>query len=684
MRISRALVSPVLMNRGSAILLPLAVWTVAGMPASISAQESEPTTSVALSAIDSKSPLMVAEFLKGCDLASRAVLSMPADAVAKFCRLKLYNLDNVADIPSIQDFRCVLLRPLRGARDPKDVCFSNSVNLYSNNPLAGMTSFQSVFLGAATDVLFARAQDAVKQDVLELVGKRFCQAGTSVGTSAISVDSLLKESCASLRKFAEPSVEKRYSSPLPSLVGIRASFRKDLLAAPERVELTVSRIRTSLATNKVDTTKRDTQYVSSVYALVAMRVARGLAAQQGAWTVLRSVADSMGLEWVNPDITKAASDNVWQADDLRAFTVAVGIASTLDGAWKGAGETRSLTPSDVVGRSEDIIRTTLVSYNDIKAEGWPAVLRNGKGAWDGLEPKMFATLGALENVGRYVQAFAALPGLEEFRQADAATRRELIEQQASVILPLLIDLVPSKSVDARTRALVAQLAPLSVHLAREDYAAIVTDLIPIAADSILWSKVGVLLPPKAQKALQVASAVALAQDGDAVRAALESAIAPPDRYLAKRVAKEQRRSLWINSYVGLTTGREWLLNGRNFEEGKFAAGIALPIGIEINGGRDGGLLLQLLDLGQVLNYRLGDTATVRRDPPDLKFQTVFSPGVVVVWRPFAFMHRRPYAFLLGASYSPFMRERKIGAATFAQADAFRLSFSLGVDVPVLP
>jgi hypothetical protein len=664
--------------RRRAALVPLILSLLAMAPRAGIAQG--PTArEMAVSAIDSTTPLMVAELREACRITKGAPEATNAGIVQSFCRTPLYRL-TADDVPPVIAFRCAILRPAEVAPEDSiaDPCFAaRQASLHSIVPVGGVAAFESRFLGAATDVLFARAQEALKQDVMELFVKRFCGAtqGTATGTQ-FSVDSLLKESCSSLRAFAEPDPAKRYASPVPGLVAIRASFRKDLLAVPDRVEWMAGRIRVDLASRPGNPTVRDVPYARAVLASSGIHLARALAASQPGGAVLRGLADSLGRAWVGGP--GATWDHVAAAPELLTLTVVTGLASTMDGGWAEGSTGSSLTTSEILRRGDDAIRAATVSVSDSMTLGWPAVLRR----W---QPRVridtLERLPAFRQASKIVQALAGLPTVDELRGATAAERRQLVEQQASALVPLLVDYIAPHLPDPRHREALLQVAPLATHLAGEDYAALVQDV--IRCDSLMFGD-GRLLTPRVARTLNIASSVALAQDGDAMRLAMESAIAPPDRYLAKRVPRDGRNVAWLNAYVGGTVGYERLAARDVRDREAFAGGLALPVGIELTASPGAAFMLQLLDLGQVLNYRFGDTASVKRDPPGLKFTTVFSPGVLLVLRPFPFTKRRPYAFLFGASYSPALRERALGSDRFAPSDAIRLSASFGVDVPILP
>lgn len=627
---------------------------------------------------------MVKELREAC--AEAPTSKVPAATkVLEFCKTPLLKVAK-NKVPSVKDVRCVVARSSSDAsresakpvnETPDDPCYLVGGVKTLGLPIGSIAALQSTFLIAATDVLLGRAQEALKQDIMDVFVHRVCElrmdAGPPKGRVVVGVDSLLKEACLSIKAFAEPDPAKRYASPLPGLTAIRSSFRADLLAVPEHIQTIAGRIRVSLDTVQIGPAQRHDAYARTVLALTAIQTARGFAAGRSPGSVLRAAADSLGGPWANGD----AETNVANAPEVLALTSLVGVASTMDGAWP-EGTHGALTPAEITARAELVIRATLVSCADAKMTTWPDVLRTWIRDDDCGATKLDSLLAP---VNKLVQAFGEMPALKEFRNASGSERRAMVGQQVQLLMPVLAEVVAKRVTDPNLKAALPTVASLASHLAGEDYAAVVLDV--VRADSLFFATTGHVIPPPVAAALSFASDVALASDADAMRLAIEQAIAPPNRYLAKRDSSKYRHKVWLNSYIGGVATLEDVRG--KVSAWQPAAGVALPIGVEVATHPNVSVLLQLLDLGQVLNYRLRtDTNAVKGDPPDLTFQTVFSPGLFLALRPGKVFMRRPYAMLLGASYSPKLREVRLGSGEFRRSDALRVSFGLAVDVPILP
>jgi hypothetical protein len=279
------------------------------------------------------------------------------------------------------------------------------------------------------------------------------------------------------------------------------------------------------------------------------------------------------------------------------------------------------------------------------------------------------------------------------KHAAAGERGHLIARAATIVLPLLAEAADSlQPQDQLAVKAFERVSLLAAHLADQDYAAAILDL--AQSDTLLWGGSNRIVPPQLTRTLSLAADLALAQDVDAMRSAIENSLTPADRYLAKRIDGPARRVFFVNAYVGAVAGLE-KTRGDPSNTYARAVGAALPVGVEVNFSRRVGVFAQVFDLGQVLNYRLGDTTTraagdttvhvfTQSAPPGLTVQTVFSPGGLLVLRPWGFFLQRPYALIAGVSYSPQLRERRIGSADFSRAGATRFSIGLVVDVPIAP
>lgn len=174
-----------------------------------------------------------------------------------------------------------------------------------------------------------------------------------------------------------------------------------------------------------------------------------------------------------------------------------------------------------------------------------------------------------------------------------------------------------------------------------------------------------------------------ATSSDAVENALDELI-PRGQY---RLKSAHDRSISLSLYPGFFGGweivKEYDIIGgvpqntthrstkRNFS-------FFLPIGIDLNqrcGSGSFSLLLQALDLGAVLNYRLVGEGSDQESDPKIGFQQLLSPGVSLLFR----FPNSPFVIGSGFNYTPELRKIKTDALTYSTG-AFRYGFYAAVDV----
>lgn len=187
------------------------------------------------------------------------------------------------------------------------------------------------------------------------------------------------------------------------------------------------------------------------------------------------------------------------------------------------------------------------------------------------------------------------------------------------------------------------------------------------------------LPTAFHTVAGLAVGLAEAQDGAQVRAAFEAAAAPVGGWRNKRVGESRRPT--VSAYPGATYGREWLVPGYGNESITFGA--ALPIGLEVQTPRglapawSLGLLLQVIDLGSLVNYRISDDEDVEPQP-NVSVPQVFAPGLYVVLG----LGNTPLSLLAGGQFNPELRTlRDLNDSGIGSA--FQLRVALGVDVVLL-
>lgn len=183
------------------------------------------------------------------------------------------------------------------------------------------------------------------------------------------------------------------------------------------------------------------------------------------------------------------------------------------------------------------------------------------------------------------------------------------------------------------------------------------------------------------KFVTLAAEIASSDSVSEMEKILDAAILPAGSYRIKRQAD---RSVFINSYVGLSGGFEKTIANPLVENSKpYHVSPFGPIGIEYawacgNGlenkvGSSWSLYLPLFDLGAIVSYRLkSDSVT---SIPDLNWQNVIAPGLYLVHG----FNNMPLSAGFGVQLAPHLRE--IGAEK-KKSGVWKLSLFLGIDLPL--
>jgi len=190
-----------------------------------------------------------------------------------------------------------------------------------------------------------------------------------------------------------------------------------------------------------------------------------------------------------------------------------------------------------------------------------------------------------------------------------------------------------------------------------------------------------------------------AKSPDEVDAALDELI-PKDQYQLKHTKKF---SISFSAYPGvIPVGIEIISKYQTFADGSinyklqkkhssaYTAGFYLPIGLDFSlptkkysdselarrkqkyGSWN--LMIQVLDLGAVLNYRITSDSTENANP-NITFQQLLSPGVAIMRH----LNDSPIVFGLSGNYTPDLRRVSQTDHTY-DSNAFRVFFFIGVDV----
>lgn len=173
------------------------------------------------------------------------------------------------------------------------------------------------------------------------------------------------------------------------------------------------------------------------------------------------------------------------------------------------------------------------------------------------------------------------------------------------------------------------------------------------------------------------------KDSDEVKELIKKHAAPPTSFVLKR---QYNRTFSITGQPGYFVSIE-KLKGQN-QEYKFVSGITLPIGFEftqkIKWGKDNvvkergsiGIFAQIIDLGAVLNFRVGDSTSTL--PDQINFGQIFSPGGSINYG----FKNSPVTLGLGYQYSPQLRQiTDNGNDLFP--NGHRIFFRLAWDIPLV-
>ena len=191
------------------------------------------------------------------------------------------------------------------------------------------------------------------------------------------------------------------------------------------------------------------------------------------------------------------------------------------------------------------------------------------------------------------------------------------------------------------------------------------------------------LPENMVKYATFAADIVTAESDDKIKEILENATLPVGSYRIKRNA---RNGVFINSYVGLGGGCEWLENDPSSHITPFA-----PIGLEYN-KRSFSFFMSIIDLGTLVSYRwqseesnIDSTHTQVEHLPDISFSQVFSPGLFIIYG----FKNAPLSIGIGGQFSPELRKIKeieiengIELENEITKSAFKLSAFISVDIPL--
>jgi hypothetical protein len=201
--------------------------------------------------------------------------------------------------------------------------------------------------------------------------------------------------------------------------------------------------------------------------------------------------------------------------------------------------------------------------------------------------------------------------------------------------------------------------------------AVITTSVTLAQDQNV-------VPVSYSRFMNLISTLALTGEEDEVSygALINSVLEPVGSYSYKR---EANLTVALNAYPGLGGGAETL--DSNLKNAKGVAGLACPIGLEVNWGKSfagmRGLFISAFDLGAVASYRFTRTGEDVDSSPQIGWKQLVSPGMYVLLQ----QKSHPITLGLGMQLTPDLRKVTAGD-TEVQKNALRIGAFLSMDIPI--
>ena len=567
--------------------------------------------------------------------------------------------DPTADIPSADDLRGLLAAIEAFAARQTETSPGGS-------PFGDDSDIQSLGSGTAamvldglTEFLVNRARTEITALYLERLREAFQQErtmGTGVNDMARyelrdifpAVDALLQSSDVIISTQIGPSLKAAFTEDLELFVD-----RVDQHVVPPSKKTEVYNLAMAAyhAARAVNAGQAPLVVVKGLKQRISPRKERTV---ESALFVLADMADvfsmpdAAGDRLMDLDILAAFDDRQWRY--LQRLLVARDeTAYAFLGPEDGGPEAQT-----VIEAAQAVVRG-LAAWEQLIAKGGAAVVTGGAGGVD-------------TSVWGSDAASATTP------ETRPAAPRSLV---AMATVPLLIDTVgelvalsPAETGTAVPRLNAAKrLAEIPLLYQQGDYARIIPRCVTAYCDLGL----GELSQQPVLTYAAFAADVAMAESSSQVAELFEQAALPP----GSARQKGQYGGLYLNAYVGLAGGPEWVsdTSGTGWHLSAFA-----PVGIEYAFSGHVSAMASVIDVGVLVSRHLGhdDDGKVAKDS-NTSFAQVFAPGGFVTWRPAA----NPLAVCLGAQLAPELREvADDDAATTSDKMAVRLTLAISVDIPI--
>ncbi|MGV6946453.1 hypothetical protein [Sphingobacterium kyonggiense] len=159
-------------------------------------------------------------------------------------------------------------------------------------------------------------------------------------------------------------------------------------------------------------------------------------------------------------------------------------------------------------------------------------------------------------------------------------------------------------------------------------------------------------------------------DEKSLAAAIDRNVLPATSYRMKR---ESKFSISINGYVGPYAGVQWVINPQTDYNNGWIYGITAPVGFTFS-GRNQGIFLQVLDLGNLVNQYLWQSDP-EIDEEKLKVRQIISPGINFM----KYLKNSPFVFFVGANYVMTETSEKPKGSL----NLFQYKAGIQVDIPII-
>lgn len=184
--------------------------------------------------------------------------------------------------------------------------------------------------------------------------------------------------------------------------------------------------------------------------------------------------------------------------------------------------------------------------------------------------------------------------------------------------------------------------------------------------------------------LPLVTDLASAESAEDVQTVLDAAATPVGGWRAKRT----RWLASVGAVLGPDASYEIGIDGGTAESTGVGVGLFAPVGVDLawpirRTRSAGGLFISAVDVGNLIDYRLTDTAgdgESTKAAPEIGFIQLLAPGLFAKFG----LGPSPFTVVVGGAWTPQAREFTDSAGETLKLDTLRIIVSLGVDVTMFP